>query len=355
MKPGLALVLMSWAAIGLAFVGMGGQLMMLISIPVMVTAWVYGLRGALVAAVVALPWTLFSVALGGLDPRLLLADSTVWVGQGLTGGLGVLLGYSSTLRTRLEVETRAKVQAEMEASLLRADRLATVGTLAAGVAHEVNNPLTYLLANLELMKADLELVHASASEHASDWANIQAELADATEGAQRIEKIMRELKLFVRERDELTPVDLGQVVETSWKLTRHELKPGTELVRKLDPVPAILGDAGKLAQVFVNLIVNAAQAIPEARGRGRIVIELVQRGREVVASVIDDGEGMTAEVRRKAFDPFFTTKPVGIGTGLGLPVCASILRHHGGTLEFDSERGRGTTFRLRMPIPDPTA
>lgn len=288
-------------------------------------------------------------------------DATKWsfgLGGIVFAGIGLLIGYTTTLRFRLERETqarlaseRAAIQAEMEAALHRADRLATVGTFAVGVAHEINNPLTFLLVNLELIQTDLDLLLADEAIDAETRANLRVSIDDARDGAERIEKIMRELKLFVREHpDALAPVDLAEVMATSAKLCRHELQPGTELELRIESVPKIRGDAGKLAQVFVNLLVNAAHAIPEDRGHGRIVLELIHRGGEVIASVTDDGEGMTDDVRQRVFEPFFTTKPIGIGTGLGLAVCASIVRNHGGTLEFETEHRRGTTFRVRLPV-----
>ncbi|EDM81288.1 sensory box histidine kinase/response regulator [Plesiocystis pacifica SIR-1] len=364
MERKLAWLVATWlfAAVGMIASSLvfGQPIGMFAAVPMMATAWVLGLRASVVAAVASLPFSFLCGALGGLAPLAVLAIDPFFIpGHVLAGAVTILLGYSSTLRQRLQAETkmrveseRARVEAEMQAQLGRADRLATVGTLAAGVAHEVNNPLTFVLGNLELTRDELA-DQGEAPPSAAAWAQLRASmdesLREALEGAEHIRDVVGELKLFVRDQDDtFEAVKLEEVLDTSLKLCRHELGHDIELVRHVELVPRVRGNPGKLAQIFINLLVNAAQAMAE--GKGRIELRLVRDGDAVVASVSDDGAGMSEAVRAKIFEPFFTTKPIGIGTGLGLPVCASIVRHHGGSLSVDSVEGVGTTFRLRLPV-----
>ena len=336
---------------------------MIICLPVIASAWVYAFRGAALASLVCLPFTTLCLALGGMDAiHQVRTDMFIPIGHAVAVIVAFLFGYLQSLRTRLVAETqlrvvteRAKAQAELEAQLLRADRLTTLGTMAAGIAHEVNNPLTFVLGNLELARD--ELAAREAQPDSATWARLRegllSDLDEARIGAERIQGIVGELKLFMRERksSEQTEVELGEVLDTAIMLTRHELGPDIELVKEFEPAPAVHGDAGKLGQIFINLLVNAAQAM-SSKGQGRIIITLGQSSStdEVVATVSDNGSGMSAAVKARAFDPFFTTKPVGVGTGLGLALCADIVRDHGGTIELDSEPGAGTTFRLCFPL-----
>ncbi|PRQ03303.1 Sporulation kinase A [Enhygromyxa salina] len=349
------------ATVGLYFNAIHEQGMaMIICLPVAVTAWVFGFRGALLAAAVALPLGLGILTLGSLDVGDVLREPSMLVGHVMTALLGLVIGYLSTLRGRLERETqlraqseRAAVEAEMGAHLARADRLAIMGTLASGVAHEINNPLTYLLSNLEFAQDDLLQLRDAEGVDPKLWERLRIGIDESREAVERIHKITSELQLFVRDHPgTLRFVDMVEALGASIKLARHKLRDGTEVEARLEPVPMVRGDGGKLTQVFVNLLVNAAQAIPEGRGHGRIVVTLgLERVEEtsILVTVSDDGQGMSAEVVSKIFEPFFTTKPRGVGTGLGLSVSASIIRNHGGELECDSEPGRGTTFRVRLP------
>lgn len=331
----------------------------MVSIPSLLTAWCFGLRGAAIGTSLTLPAHIGGSVLGGLTVAEIV-EPAMLIGHVFTAGVAFVVGWLRTLQDRLRRETtlrlaseQARLQAEMESQMLRADRLATVGTMAAGVAHEVNNPLTYLLTNVELLEDELGVARASEARDALDWSALDELLADISDGAQRISTIMGELKLFVHEHGEtLEPVDIRAVAEASVKLTRHELGAKAVLIQAFEPVPEVLGNAGKLAQVFVNLIVNAVHAIPDEREDGRIEFGVQLDGDAVVVSVRDNGAGMSEQTRARAFEPFFTTKPVGVGTGLGLAVCASIIRQHRGELEVDTELGRGTCFRVRFPLAD---
>jgi PAS domain S-box-containing protein len=250
----------------------------------------------------------------------------------------------------------------MMARLQMADRLASVGTLAAGVAHEINNPLAYVIGNVgcaleALARAEASLASAGAAQGklSATLAECTAGLREAEDGARRVRDIVRDLKIFSRVQDEQrTRVDVCGVVRTALNLARKDLLSRARLVTRLATVPAVVADESRLSQVFLNLLVNAAQAIPEGHAdENRIVVEARtdERGR-VVVEVRDSGCGIAPELHQRIFDPFFTTKPVGVGTGLGLAICHGIVTGLGGEIEMESEPGKGTTFRVLLaPAP----
>jgi signal transduction histidine kinase len=242
-------------------------------------------------------------------------------------------------------------RANLSDQLLIADRMTSVGLLAAGVAHEINNPLAAVLANLDLAHQD----GAALARLAQDTARVRElldELADAREAAVRIRDIVRDLKLFSRAGDDTrAPVDVVRVLESSLRLAAGEIRHRARLVRALDPVPAVDANESRLGQVFFNLLVNAAQAIPEGRASSseiRVGTSLGADGR-VVVEIGDTGSGMPPEVVRRLFTPFFTTKAIGAGTGLGLAVCHRIVSVLGGEIAVESTPGRGSTFRVMLP------
>lgn len=233
---------------------------------------------------------------------------------------------------------------QMQARLLLADRMASVGMLAAGVAHEINNPLAYITANLDFAIDQL----AGAS-----WAGEVLEaLREAREGARRVQQIVRDLKTFSRgEEEQRGPVDLRRVIEASINMAWNEIRHRARLVKDYGEVPPVEGNEGRLGQVFLNLLINAAQAIPAGqadRNEIRISTRRSPDGR-VIVDVKDTGTGIPPDVRNRLFEPFFTTKPVGIGTGLGLTISQSIVSSMGGEITVESEVGRGSLFRVILP------
>ncbi|MBI5069233.1 MAG: response regulator [Deltaproteobacteria bacterium] len=253
----------------------------------------------------------------------------------------------------LEREREAR---EMQARLALADRMASVGTLAAGVAHELNNPLSYVVANLSFLA---EGVGAAAAAGADPAGELRDAVREAREGAERMRGIIRDLKTFSRVEDAIIgPVELGPVLESCVSMAWNEIKHRARFVRELGDVPPVRGNEGKLGQVFLNLLVNAAQAIPEARSDRneiRLTARMAEDGR-VAVEVRDTGTGIAPENLRRIFDPFFTTKPVGEGTGLGLTICHNIVSAVGGTIQVESAEGKGTTFRvLLLPAERPEA
>jgi PAS domain S-box-containing protein len=235
---------------------------------------------------------------------------------------------------------------EMRARLALADRMASVGTLAAGVAHEINNPLAYVIANLDYARREVEAVAAGAPPRALDMPDA---LKEAREGAERMRLIVQDLKMFSRPDDErLEQVDLRRAIDSAATMAWNEIRHRARLVKDYAPVPMVYGNEARLGQVFLNLLVNAAHAIPEGaadRNEIKVSTRVDAQGR-IVAEVRDTGGGIPEEIRPRILEPFFTTKPQGLGTGLGLSICHGIVTSLGGELQFESELGKGTVFRV---------
>ncbi len=240
---------------------------------------------------------------------------------------------------------------EMRTRLALADRMASVGTLAAGVAHEINNPLAYVIANLDYARQELGV---PAADPARKEADITQALKEAREGAERVRIIVKELKMFSRPDDErMELVDVHRAIDSAATMAWNEIRHRARLVKDYQPVPSVYGNEARLGQVFLNLLVNAAQSIPEGaadRNEIRISTRLDGQGR-IVIDVRDTGGGIPEEVRTRIFEPFFTTKPVGVGTGLGLSICHGIIESLGGTLRFETEPGKGTLFQVLLQPP----
>ncbi|HEX3766450.1 MAG TPA: two-component regulator propeller domain-containing protein [Kofleriaceae bacterium] len=257
------------------------------------------------------------------------------------GPVVVLTGRDVTERDRL----RSK--------LMLSDRMVSLGTLAAGIAHEINNPLAYVSANLEVVAESLAAAPAASSPaQQAEHAELQAAIGDAREGAERVRKIVRGLRSFSRsEEEKRVPIALSDVLGAAIRLTRNEVKHRAVLVLDLGDTPAVLADDGRLTQVFINLLVNAAHAIPEGHtDANRITVRTgtTPDGR-ASAEIEDTGASMPPEVLARAFDPFFTTKEVGEGTGLGLSICHGIISGLGGQITIDSAPGRGCLVRVVLP------
>jgi two-component system, cell cycle sensor histidine kinase and response regulator CckA len=231
----------------------------------------------------------------------------------------------------------------LEARLLRADRMASLGTLAAGVAHEINNPLTYVLLHLGYLARELPKLHGS-----EDLARRVAEIQD---GVERVELIVRDLKLFSRpdaERHEA--IDVRRVIDSAANLAAGEIRHRARLRKDYTAVRPIMASEARLGQLFLNLLMNAAQSIPEGDAdANEIAVRVSEKDERVVVEVSDTGCGIPAEVQKRIFDPFFTTKPVGVGTGLGLSICHGIVESLGGEIRVNSRQGRGSTFTVLLP------
>jgi two-component system cell cycle sensor histidine kinase/response regulator CckA len=243
-----------------------------------------------------------------------------------------------------------ELQETLHRRLIFMDRMASVGTLAAGVAHEINNPLAYVTANITLLIEELRALGAeSPAERFSELSEMASEVQA---GADRIRTIVRGLKTFSRAEEERRAViDVRPLLELSINMAFNEIRHRARLVKDYGKIPLVEADEAHLGQVFINLLVNAAQAIPEgdsAANEIRIVTSTDAAGRAVI-EVRDTGGGIPARFVGRIFDPFFTTKPVGIGTGLGLSICHNIVTGLRGEITVTSEEGHGSAFRIVLP------
>jgi len=304
----------------------------------------------------------------------------------------VCLGLARTwmAKARAEADTRqanAALRVELDRSselnkklthaqnqLLQADRLASIGQLAAGVAHEINTPTGFVHSNLHTLQAyatsllgianDLEAWLNAGAPHddtldalrtrvqAADLGflrdDLLALLKESSDGLDRIKKIVGDLKGFARvDTADWADADLNACLDSALRLIEHEIKHRADIVRDLNPLPGVRCNAGKLNQVFLNLLLNAAHAIAE---RGTITLRSRHEGDWVSISISDTGCGIAPENLHRIFDPFYTTKPVGKGTGLGLSLAWGIVEDHHGRIEVTSSLGQGTTFTVRLPI-----
>lgn len=230
---------------------------------------------------------------------------------------------------------------KMEAQLIVTDRLASIGELASGVAHELNNPLTGILGFSEL------LLNKDVPE------DVREDLKIINREAQRTSQVVKNLLTFARRHDTTKkPVDINKTIKSVLDLRAYEQKVhNIEVVAKFDPdLPAITADIFRLQQVFVNIIINAEYFMLQAHGKGKLVIITEREGAIIRASFADDGPGIKREHLRHLFDPFFTTKEVGRGTGLGLSICHGIVIEHGGQIYAESQPDKGATFTVELPV-----
>ncbi|HZU81554.1 MAG TPA: PAS domain S-box protein [Polyangiaceae bacterium] len=257
-------------------------------------------------------------------------------------------GQPSMLSIGRDITARKR----LESQLVQADRLAALGTMAAGMAHEINNPLAYLMLNLEWIARKLP----DAAGNPAGVERLLEVLAEARQGAQRVSAIVRQLASFSRADGETRHhVDLVAVVQSAIKMTGHEVRHRARVTTSFESVRPVWANEARLEQVVVNLLMNASQALPETRAASNEVRIVVRPGadRRAILEVSDNGEGIPADVLPRIFDPFFTTKPVGVGTGLGLSICHGIVASLGGDIAAFSEPGHGTTFRVVLPTVEP--
>ncbi len=248
-------------------------------------------------------------------------------------------------------------QRQLQANLRQADRLASVGSMAAGVAHEINNPLAYVITNLELLQEALAGPEGRTLDPELET-RMRRIVTDALDGSERVRRIVGDLKRFSRTSEDEPDgaVDVHAVLDVAVDISRNEIRHRALLVRSFDQVPAVRGNEGRLTQVFVNLLVNAAHAIADDQAsQNRIELRTaVGEDGLVEVSVCDTGCGIPNEIIDRIFDPFFTTKPQGMGTGLGLSICHGIVTRLGGSLRVESRVGEGTTVTVSLRA-DPDA
>lgn len=287
---------------------------------------------------------------------------------------------ASLEKARKELQDLNQKLVEKQQMLVHSEKMASVGQLAAGVAHEINNPTGYIMGNLEVLKDykkniqsvfkqyeklierikktdgtdfndQLETIEQAKENGDIDYImeDMNALLRDSIQGAEKIQNIVRDLKSFSRVDDPAThSVDLNEdVIETALRLVWNEIKYKCTLDKRLSPLPVFECKPGELSQVVMNLLINASDAIEE---KGTISIVSLCENDQIKISISDDGMGISEKNLLKIFDPFFTTKDIGKGTGLGLSISHGIIKKHGGCLEACSELGKGTMFTIVLPM-----
>jgi PAS domain S-box-containing protein len=246
-------------------------------------------------------------------------------------------GKPAVLAFARDVTERGRLRAQ----LAHADRLAALGIMAAGVAHEINNPLQFVMLGADLLE------RRTGAKPDSEMGQL---VANIRTGIQRVAAIVRDLRTYGQYEDvAVGPVDLERAIDSAERIVAHELRSRVRVVKDCSGLPAVLGAYTRLEQVFVNLLLNATHAMPDGKADGQISIRARAGKREVVVEVIDNGTGISAELLPRIFEPFFTTKPSTAGSGLGLSICRDIVTRLGGDISATSEPGRGTTMRIVVP------
>ena len=268
---------------------------------------------------------------------------------------------------------------ESRRQLLQSEKMAAIGQLSAGVAHEINNPTGFILNNLHVLEKDVnslfktigELEHFVKTHLAETMAqnggvreafegivrnenmsflkeDLPTLLKETIEGAMRIKNIVSNLRTFTHPtREEKKYININEEIESALLLTMNEIKYHCTIVKEFNPVPWVRGNSQQIVQVFVNLILNASQAIQED---GTIRFETDTDEKQVIVKITDNGCGISADEIQRIFNPFYTTKDVGKGTGLGLSIVYGIIEDHGGTITVESDVGKGTTFIINLPV-----
>jgi two-component system NtrC family sensor kinase len=313
-------------------------------------------------------------------PRVRKDGGILWANAVITAVRdpeGRLRGFSKVTRDVTERRRSEEERRRLEQQILQGQKLQAIGRLSAGIAHEINTPVGYILSNLATMQeyvADLvrlvraggraaERLQAGAppAEGVAELEALRREVdfdfivedfasaaRDSRQGAERIRDIVKNLREFLHiDEGEVKPVDLNACLESALRICWNDLKYKAEIERDFAPLPPVPCPPQRMEQVFVNLLVNAGQAIAK---KGVIRLSTRVEGDQAVVAVEDTGVGMSAEVLRRLFEPFFTTKPVGAGMGLGLDVAYRIVRSLGGHIEVVSEPGKGTRFTIRVPL-----
>lgn len=276
-----------------------------------------------------------------------------------------------------QLQTTVDALKEAQEQLIQSEKMASIGQLAAGVAHEINNPIGFSLSNLNTLteyiesfvkydqfvvstfpkfenKELVEQFKTTRKKEDIDFIvdDVNELLTDSIKGLKRVSQIVANLKKVTHAGElEMEPCDINDIIEDSIKVVWSELKYNMEVVKQFMPIPMVSCHTGEIHQVLMNMFLNASHACED---KGILTIKTstktIQENKWVLIQISDDGKGMTETVRKKIFDPFFTTKPVGVGTGLGLSVSFGIIDKHQGTIKVTSEEGKGTTFIISLPV-----
>jgi len=279
---------------------------------------------------------------GGRPMQLRFIVTPLRAATGETSGALVL---SEDVTERNELERRLRLAQKMEA----------VGQLAAGIAHELNTPMAYVRSNLRALHEDWSALREEirkdpeSEKTAGLLAGAEALIDESLEGVERTIAIARDMREFAHSASATRePTDLNHELETCVRLASTQ-RPGVTITERYTELPPLSASAGQLRQVFLNLLVNALQAVSE---RGSVVVSSVSEADFALVRVHDDGCGIAKEIQHRLFEPFFTTKPADQGTGLGLYISYQIVRAHGGEIRVESAPGEGSRFEVRLPLGD---
>jgi PAS domain S-box-containing protein len=287
------------------------------------------------------------------DHRIVTPDGNV---RSLDCRGRVVLGADGEVQEMVGSSQDVTERRKMEAQLLLAGKLASLGTLASGIAHEINNPLAYVSTNLELIERQLPEVGRNAT--TEQMKPLRDAVTAARHGSSRMRDIVQGLNTFSRaDHDKREPIDLAAVADLAIDMTSHEITQRARLVRDYSPTPPVIANESRLSQVLMNLLVNASQAIERGaveKNEIRVQIRTCDDGSACI-EVSDTGSGVVPENVGRIFDPFFTTKTTGNGTGLGLSICHGIVRDLGGEIRMTATSSKGTTFRVSLPVVDRAA
>lgn len=281
--------------------------------------------------------------------------------------------YKLDLEKRNNELANGKSELErLQAQIIHSEKMASLGQLAAGVAHELNNPVGFIYGNLDVLNQIIvgitrlleyydtnslpENIQSGAAnikkqiDYAASLADLDSIIGDCRDGARRIRDIVQNLRTFSRlDEAEFAKTDVHEGIDSTVRLlSRYYSSGSVALVREYGELPPVDAFSGQLNQVWMNLLVNAAQAVSASGGEVRIVSRVVEESVEI--SIKDTGCGIPTEHLKRIFDPFYTTKPVGEGTGLGLSISFGIVERHGGTIRVETSVGEGTTFTVTLPI-----
>lgn len=322
------------------------------------------------------------IILAETDPRRQWADSELELVKSVAGQVAVAIQQvtlidelskknKDLMQKNINLDLKNSELRTMQSQLIHQEKMASLGRLVAGIAHELNNPINFVHGNLPYLKeyvTDLrkliDSVESAENGNKGELSKLKEEikydflitdldniLADLNEGADRIRHIVRNLKSFSRlDEAELKDASIVDGIESTLKiLSQYYGRDKIKVVKKFGEVPTVLCYPGQLNQLWMNLLSNAAQAL-DSTEEPAVTIETRGGSEQVVVTISDNGPGIPPEIQSKIFDPFYTTKPVGQGTGLGLSICHSIVERHGGQILLDSSPGEGTSFTVKIPV-----